>query len=273
MRVWRVIASAGICVTLTGCAGFPGFATKVSIPYFASLTPDELCGGFNKNCQPSNSYSYVKLKEPVDYRDPPGFILGRKFKSIYQTSPCAPVPTFKGRYADDDEVDYFGQAGIQGKLKRNSKLVVNAKISADVDSFVEQTFPEFPAEFKAGVKSELKKEISTSLSSSADITYHRMTLSQAYTDTKLRACLEQTPKNENVITGVSVITVSGNWASERIKDSLADVEASAAYNNLSAELKATYTSKKTVALDGHFEPLPFVFIVGVRPGEKMEGQH
>lgn len=264
----RAIALGIAAIAMTGCQSMPDwFKPKIKVPYFEPLTAAQLCGGFNRYCQPTSSTTFERLREPTDFFDgKPAALLGRSYSMIYETAACTSVPNFVNRNSTDDDVTYSGQSGVVGTVASESQSAFNAGVSADIDKFVAETFPNFPQEFQAAAKAKLESKMQSALQQNASITYHRMDLTQAFIDAHLGECLDKLPSNRKVITGVSMITVSGDWSQTILRDILTELEASAEYRSLSADLKASYTQRKSIALQGTFEPLAVPFAVAFRRG-------
>jgi hypothetical protein len=249
------------------CQTFPNpFATRVNVPFFEPLTTGQLCGGFNEACQPTSSRTFQRLRDPVDYNGNPASLLGRSYVSIYEHRPCTSTPVYAGRTDGADDVEYFGQTGINGRLNGATRAAFNLGLSGDLDAYVAQTFPNFPQGFQAEAKSKLEQKFQSAIGRTASITYHRMDLSRGFMDRELDACLDRLPRNEKVITGVSLITVSGEWSQDIVRETMAELEASASYRALSASQRVEFSQRREFALRGTFEPVAVPFAVAYRWG-------
>ncbi|MFN3353371.1 MAG: hypothetical protein ACK4Z5_07165 [Brevundimonas sp.] len=93
-----------------------------------------------------------------------------------------------------------------------------------------------------------------------------MDLSRSFIDEKLDACLDSLPRDQKVITGVSLVTVSGDWSQDIVRGTMAELEASAEYRALNASLRAEFSQRREIALRGNFEPLAVPFAVAYRWG-------
>lgn len=270
MNEFRLAAVLAGVLALGGCqhiqsAYYDAFPPKIRVPYFEPLTNKELCGGFSLRCQPVNSPNFHYLRNPIDWDGNPQSLIGRSFLSQFLIKNCGPTPSFKAPGAADDVI-YYGGAAIAGRISESSRQEFNAEVSADLDKFIEQTFSTFPEGFKLALKEQVKSSLESSSVQTASIAYRRLTATDDYRDRQLAACRNGLPSNHQVIVGVSYITVTGDWTRQRVQDSLAAVEATAAYQTLSAELKAAYTLKKSTALAGTFEPLHVPFAFTTLPG-------
>ncbi len=268
MTVRGVLGAIGLTVLLAGCqhagGAFNGlFTPKIRVPYFEPLTSAELCGGFSRRCQPTNSPHFYYLRDPIDWDGSPRSLIGRSFRSPFMIQSCGPTPAF-GTAADD--VTAFGGAAIVGRISRASREDFNNQLSLDLEEFLNQAFPNFPIDFKTALKAQIKSSLESSSVQTANISYRRLTATDDYRDTRLTECRNRLPSNHRVIVGVSYITVTGDWTRNRIQDTLASVEATTAFQTLSAELKAAYTLRKSTALAGSFEPLHVPFAFTTLPG-------
>lgn len=250
----NVIGVLGI-VLLTGCE-------TVQIPYFEKLDPKYVCGGSpSPICQPTSSVKYSKVKD-LDFDGNPSHYLGRSFVNFFERSKCVDADI------TEDDVVISGYQKVQGKLKDETKTDFSNKISADIVSLLRLNSVPVPEGVKADISSEVAREVDNTDTNSIELEYRRIDLSTKFIDDHMANCQAKTSSKHKVSTGISVITVSGSWTSERITETLTTIEAKASYSILSDEAKAKYENAKDRALNGEFKPVSFIFAVAHRPGKE-----
>ena len=251
----KKILITSLTIAMSGCG--------ITVPYFDDLDPKYVCGGKpSPYCQPTSSTEYSKIKNGLDYSGDPNHYLGRSFSVFFEREKCV------ASEINNSDVNISGYQKLTGTLKDESKKEFSNKLSADVVDLLKLNGVPVPPEVQADISTEVSKAIDNKDTSSVSLEYRRIDLSQDYIDNNLNECLNKTPKNLDVSTGISVITVSGTWASNNIAKTLASVEASASYSVLSDEAKAKYDNTKERVLKGEFEPVSFIFAVAHRPGKK-----
>jgi len=249
----KVIALLGVATAITGCG--------ITVPYFENLDPEYVCGNYpSPYCQPNSSKQYSPVKSGRDYDGNPNNYLGRSFESFFETTPCVSAAV------TDTDVVISGVQGVTGTLKDEEQTKFANKLSADIVALVQMNGVPVPPGVSADISAEVERKIKNTDTSSIQLEYKRIDLKQEFMDAHLQNCLDKTPKNLDVSTGISVITVSGSWTSDKVVDTLASVEAKASYSILSDSAKAEYQQAKTRALSGQFKPVSFIFAVAHRKG-------
>jgi hypothetical protein len=243
-----------IIACLSGCG--------ITVPYFDNLDPKYVCGDYpSPYCQPNSSTKWTPIKSGVDYDGDPNHYLGRSFFKYFQRDQCI------SSNITDSDVVISGKQNVNGVLNDNEKTEFSNKLSADIVALIETNGVPVPPGVKADVSTEVAKKIDNTDKSTIELEYKRIDLNMDFMDEHLASCIAKTPKNEKVATGISVITVSGKWSSDRVSETMASIEASASYSVLSDQAKAEYQQAKQRVLNGTFEPVAFVFAVAYRKGQ------
>jgi hypothetical protein len=251
----NVLAALGITVALSSCS--------ISVPYYERLDPEYVCGGYPAPyCQPNSSKKYSRIKSGADYDGKPKNYLGRSFVSFFETSPCVGVEV------TDSDVVISGEQSVTGMLRNEERTKFANKLSADIVALIQLNGVPVPPGVTADISAEVERTVKNTDISSIELQYKRIDLSQEFMDSHLESCLVKTPRSRRVSTGISVITVSGSWTSDKVADTLASVEAKASYNIMSDSAKAEYQQAKTRAMKGQFKPVSFVFAVAHRRGQR-----
>lgn len=227
----------------------PANAT-VKVPYFEELSENEVCG--SNRCQPSFGPRYTFFRNPIDYNGEPESFLGRKYKSIFNTSPCAPTPQ-KG------DVEWFGKTSISGKATSNTISTLSGKVKSDVGAVIGRIVASLAPSLKANASALVDNTITNASVQNLNLEYQKVTLKQRFWDQHSAACKAAMKNNDMVIGGIAVVRVSGDWTKSRISDILNKLEADASFSSLvSGDAKASYDAEKTKVLAGSFEPTSFV---------------
>lgn len=234
----------------------------ITVPYFEKLDPEYVCGNYpSPYCQPNSSMQYSKVKSGRDYDGNPKNYLGRSFENFFETTPCVGVEV------KEADVVISGLQNVNGTLKDEERIQFANKLSADIVALVQMSGVPVPPGVSADISAEVERNIENTDTSTIQLEYKRIDLTTEFMDAHLQACLDKTPKNMDVTTGISVITVSGNWTSEKFVDTLSSLEAKASYSILTESAKAGYQQAKDRAMEGKFEPVSFIFAVAHRQGK------
>lgn len=226
---------------------------KVQIPYFETLSGNEICG--TKDCNPTNGI-WQTIKGGYLFDGDLTEIFGRKFKKgIFINSKCAPKKPTSEQYK------VVKSGSLKGTLKTEKKNEFDSKISADLSKIINDNI-DIDAAIKAELLAELKKTVEKKSKSKIELKYQIVQIENDYLDNEIKECRKTLKKKERVIIGVSVITVSGNWNSETLKDVFANFEANAeAFTAMTAELKNQYEAEKEKTLNAKFDPFSMIFNV------------
>ena len=123
------------------------------------------------------------------------------------------------------------------------------------------TFVQLPASLKASASASADNAIKARLTQQVSLNFQRIEMSQSFRDANLAACRTQAPRSSKIITGISVVTVSSQFARDLASEALANQEASAEYQGLDASTKNSYSASKTSALKGGLSGMSFVIRV------------
>lgn len=242
-------------LALSGCG--------ITVPYYDTLDPEYVCGDYpSPYCQPNSSQQYSKVKSGKDYDGKPKNYLGRSFKSFFETSACVDA------VVTDSDVVISGLQNVTGTLKDDEQTKFSNKLSADIVALVEMNGVPVPPGVSADINAEIESKIKNTDTSKIQLEYKRIDLRTEFMDAHLQNCLAKTPKDMDVSTGISVITVSGSWTSDKVVETLAAVEAKASYSILSDSAKAEYQQAKERVMAGEFKPVSFIFAVAHRDGKQ-----
>ena len=248
MRLMAVILGG---VLVSGCVPY------VKVPYFGELRTRDVCGEFSSHCQPTSSALW-ELTPAIDYSGDPTHFLGRRMVTIFERERCGSEPS------GPDDTRTYGNSGFTGTVTNSESALLQAELGGNLKEFINRTFTSLPADLKAHLETEAMESVEDSIQSEIDLSYKRIVLSQPFMDTRLGSCLDSAPAGAEIITGISVITIEGDWTSKRIEAASADLEATVAYNALSAGAKADYERARDVAIRGEYDPLSYVFAVAYR---------
>ena len=235
----------------------------INVPYFDKLSTDEVCGGFSSYCQSTRSKYWAKVKPGTDYDGKVGNALGRKFVSIYEDSPCV-----KNKPTDED-TNITGRNELKGSLSENTINEFKANLELDLVDFIKQYMKDIPEGLDAEITAQVSLSTGTITNKKIDLEYKRISLNKEFMDAEnFQTCLSSLNEKENVVTGISVITVSGEWSKETINTVFANIEASAGYTDLTADAKNKYDNDKSKVLEGKFEPITYFFTATYRISPK-----
>jgi hypothetical protein len=239
--------------SLAGC--------KIMVPYFEDLDPTYVCGDFSKYCQPTSSTNYVLIKKGVDFDGDPNHYLGVSYKKYFQRDRCIDANI------TENDIVISGIQTATGTLKNESKTEFSNKLSADIVALLKINSVPVPSGLEADVTAKIGQSIKNTDTSKVKLDYKRIDLSFDFISKHMASCQNKTPKDYDIATGISVITVSGEWAADNLTNSFASIEASVNYSILSNDAKAEYENAKERVLTGQFQPVSFVFAVANRPGK------
>lgn len=236
-----------------------GAVAKIKVPYFDPIAEADLCGAIPKDCQPTSSQLWSKISDPIDYNGVPDGFIGRKYSQFYDRLACTP------KVADTD-VTTFGASEIQGKVVATAKPGLKAKIDVDVAKIATDLGAKLPENLKASLAAEIGSEINKALGQTVTVKYMRIQMNDEFRSRNLQACRDTTPKNQKIITGISVVSVTAEWTKTRIRNALTVFEGKVGFSGLSAEVKADFGQDKTKVLTGTFPTTAFVIRVAYEKG-------
>ena len=223
---------------------------KVDLPYFQSMDEQDVCG--STQCQPHSSRRYTFFKNPVDYTGDPATFLGRKYRTVFESSPCMPRPT-------STQIVKSGQARFTGVAANNQANRLRGEVKADLAKAVNKVVQVLPASVRADANAEIEKAVTTDSVRKLALEYERIDLNQQFMDDNLDACQKRMSNTEMVTTGIATVRVSGEWTKSRLYDLLQNLESRASFVDVvSGDLRRSYEAGKSELLAGSFEPTAFV---------------
>ncbi len=244
-------------VAVIGCISTPAFAQHmIRIPYFRALRTADVCGNSSSYCQPTSSLRFDRVRG-ADYSGDPAEWLGRTYATVFQRSACfAALAPGDWRVSNRNSL-----TGIRDEARTAN---LRSKINADLSRYLGPVFSVLPDKLRASFAADATDRLVQSGGGNVDLVYERIDLTVAAIDRLKSACYSQTRNRLKIITGISVVTVSGTWTRHNLVDSFGKLEGSADFLGLSTETKAEYTNKKALTLQGNFEPLSFVIATAWR---------
>jgi hypothetical protein len=231
--------------------------SKIEIPYFKTLSGNEICG--SQNCNPTIG-TWQGIKGGYLFDGDAKKIFGRKFgsKGIFDNSPCA------ARIPNENEFQTLKRGTVNGTLEESKKTNFEAKANADLTKIIEQ-YVNVNESVKADLLAELKRTINKKSTAAIQLEYKIIQLENSFLDVEIENCRKSLGKKEKVIVGLSVLTVSGTWNSNALKDAFSNFEANAAaFNALDAEAKVKYEENKKKVLEAKFDPFSMIFNVAYK---------
>lgn len=248
----RLVCGLVTTVALAGCA--------IQIPYFEKLSYDEVCGRATKQCVAPGGVKFDWVQPGKDYNGDPASILGRKYVNVHSTLPCVVTKPIA------DNIETFGQNKLTGTLTSDSTASFKSEVNADILELIEKYTGGLPKDLNADLEAQVNNATNTKLSRKVALEYKRLALKDSFKETtNFSNCLASLKSGERIATGISLITVSGDWSKNTLSDILTKLEATASYKNLTADAIADYKTKKNILLNGTFEPVTYFFAVTFVP--------
>ena len=106
---------------------------------------------------------------------------------------------------------------------------------------------------------ELGNTVSKETTNSIDLKFQIIQLKKAYIASEANKCLAKLDKKGKVVTGFSVLYVSGTWTSNTLNTALYNFELKAGLKDkLSTEAKLEYEKSKERVLSGNFKPFSII---------------
>jgi hypothetical protein len=204
--------------------------SKIQVPYFKTLSGNEICG--SPNCNPTIGI-WAPIKGGYLFDGDAKKIFGRKFgkSGIFDNLPCAT------RLPNETEFEIRKKGTLNGTLDVTKKSDFDSKVTADLTKIINQ-YVSVNETVKADILAELKRTVDTKSSAIIELEYNIIQLNNSYLDTEIEEARKKLGKKEKIIIGLSVLTVSGTWNSNTLKDVFANFEASAeAFKAFDADAK------------------------------------
>lgn len=233
---------------------------QINVPYFSKLSKYEVCGGFNSYCQPASSRKYHVLRG-ADFGGLDEWLGVSYNKTAFQRTPCI------GPFSKVDDVRVSGEQSFSASFDKKYNGRLRSVLNADIATYLGAVLTSLPAGLQAKLKADATDKLTTSDNGKANFRYRRYDLTMAAMSNLLSDCYAKTKGKRKVITGVSVIEMSGDWARDRLIDSFGTIEASADFIGLSTEVKTAYTDARKKAANGTFQPLAFVIATAWRTSD------
>jgi len=231
--------------------------SKIQVPYFKTLSGREICG--SQNCNPTIGV-WAPIKGGYLFDGDAKKIFGRKFgkSGIFDNSPCAT------RLPNETEFKTLKSGTLNGTLDITKKSEFDVKVNADLTKIINQ-YVSVNETVKADLIAELKKIVDAKSEATIELEYKIIQLESNYLDTEIEQARKTLGKKEKIIIGLSVLTVSGSWNSNTLKDVFANFEANAAaFKALDAKAKLDYEQSKKKVLEAKFDAFSMIFNVAYK---------
>jgi hypothetical protein len=244
-----------IAISLASCTLFA--QSKIQVPYFKTLSGTEICG--SPNCNPTIG-AWAQIKGGYLFDGDVKKVFGRKFgkAGIFDNSPCVM------RSPNDNEFKTLKKGTLKGTLDVAKKNEFESKVNADLMKLIEQ-YADVTDQVKADLLAELKRTVEARSKAAIELEYKIIQLENDFLDSEIEKCRNNLNKNEKVIVGLSILTVSGNWNSNTLKELFTNFEANVeAFKALDVEAKYRYEQSKQKILNAQFEPFTMIFNVAYK---------
>lgn len=232
-----------------------GYSQKRNIPFFGKVKMIELCG--SSDCRPTYGIkAYIHKKDKLYYNGDYNSILGRVFtKSIFDTKSSSISNITR------EDVEYYNEHTGSGSVKQKSKTEFDANVTANLVQLLKGTI-ELPEELKAKILSEVDHIVTRNTKNEITFSFKIIQLKNTGDiDKEVTEAFSKLEKGEKLITGISVVTISGKWTSNTLKEVIDKFELNVGLDdNLSADAKLKYEKSKERILEG--EVKEFSFIIG-----------
>lgn len=230
------------------------------MPYFSKLSAQEVCGAFTRYCQPTSSFDYDRVRG-ADFSNLSEW-LGTSYRNkVFQRSPCV------ASFSPDTDVRVSGENRFSAIFNNKYSGDLRSKLNVDLDQYLGAVLTVLPVGLQAQLKADATDALTRSSTSRADFVYRRHDLTMAAMGRMLPACYARTNGKRKVVTGVSVVEMSGDWARSRLLEGIGKFEATAEFIGLSPDIKANYNDRRQRALVGSFPPLSFVIATSWRKAD------
>lgn len=241
-----------------------GFAqSKVDVPYFGPIKTSVLCGGATSDCQPTNASLYAPVAGKF-YDGDVSSALAVVFTDYFDPDPlCAGViePTEK-------DTDPFNVNTFSARVQQNKQTAFSAQLVLPFTKLVLDRLTTLPASVKADAIAKFKAAVAKGIQQDFQLEYKVIQLNKNYMRNVITPCFNSLKPGKSIAVGVSVITIGGSWSSATIKEALVAIEATAAFQSMSAEAKAEYNNQKSTVLAGSFKPFSMIFKVAYKTKPK-----
>ena len=237
------------------------YSQKRKVPFFGKVKLTELCG--SSECRPSYGIkAYVHKNDKLYYNGNYNSILGRVFNnSIFDTKPSGISKITR------NDVDYFVEHNGSGSVEVQSKSEFDANITANLTQLIGSAI-DLPEDLKVKLIAEIDNTVTNNTKNDIQFSFKIIQLKiGGNIENELLKAMSNMKKDEKIITGISVVSISGKWTSNTLKEVLNNFEVGVGLNeSLTAEAKLEYEKSKERILEG--EVKEFSFIIGDSYKEK-----
>jgi hypothetical protein len=245
-----------ILLTLMIAISLGANSQRRDIPFFGKVALSDLCG--SDDCRPSHgTKAYINKKDKLFFDGNYNTILGKTFRK----NDIFNMTASSMRDITDNDVNRFLEVTGSGTLDVNQKKSFDASLSADLKQLLKDKIS-LPEDLKVDLLAELENSVKKETQTKIDYGFEIIELKKSGDiDRELTRVISTLVKGDKIVTGISVVTVSGSWTSNTIRHALDSFEAKVGLKDkLSAEAKLEYERTKTQILQGNFKK--FSFIIG-----------
>ncbi|MFI1773374.1 hypothetical protein [Thalassobellus citreus] len=243
-----------IILVLTIFLSFNSYSQKKrKIPFFGKVLLTELCG--SDQCAPTYGIrAYIHKKDKLYYNGEYSSVLGRIFKKDIFSSLSSSITNLT-----KDDVDYFVEVDGTGSVEEKSKKEFDANLTATLTDLLRKDI-DLKKNLKAKLLAEVDKIVENKTRNNIEYSFKIIQLKRTGDiDNKVATAVSNLNKDEKLIVGISVVTVSGNWTSKSLKEVINKFEATAGWSDsLSAEAKLNYEKSKKRVLEGKVKEFGFI---------------
>ena len=244
-----------IILVFTILLSLNGYSQKLKIPFFGKIKLTELCG--SKNCLPSYGIkAYVHKNDKLYYNGDYNSILGRVISnSIFDTESSGIDDITK------DDINYYVEHNGNGSVKQESKTEFDTNVTSNLTELLKSSI-ELPEDLKIKLLADIDNTVTKNTKNKITFSFKIIELKKVgEIDRQVTKAFSKQEKGQKIVTGISVVTISGKWTSNTLKEVLNEFELSAGLNDiLSAGAKLKYEKSKERILEG--EVKEFGFIIG-----------
>jgi hypothetical protein len=243
--------------SLAVCGLSTAAQADIRIPHYGKVTSFELCGQRNTSCQPSYGTRYMQLSN-FTYEGDPDELLGRRFRSLYNSAPCDPAfPA--GEWEKRGEVDNTIQLTVEEE--QEAKAEVKADIIAILRNFIG-----IPDDVKANLSAKFDETLARTQVRNFAVRYYTLRPKLAVRDSMMRACVAATPGNQSIVHSLAIVEVNGEWSNKWVGDTLTAYETEGGIEDLSTEGGAAYQKLKTELMKRTVKDSKYVVAIGFEKG-------
>jgi hypothetical protein len=244
-----------ILITLALILSMNSYSQKKNIPFFGKVKMIELCG--SSDCRPGiNIKAYVHKNDKLYYNGDYNSILGKVFtSSIFDTEASGITNITR------NDVDYFVEHNGSGSIDKRSKTEFDTNVTANLRQLIGSAI-NLPEDLKVQLIAQIDNTVTNKTKTDIEFSFKIIQLkSVGNIGAQLADAFSEMESGEKIITGISVVTISGRWTSNTLREVLNSFEVGVGLNeSLTGEAKLEYEESKNRALEG--EVKEFSFIIG-----------